>query len=108
MRSRTAAAPDFGSINRYGMRVESSERHFEVACLPRRDDDASAVLQCLGGRGSGIERQISPISKEGMRSIDIHAHITPQCVYQTHQRGESWHGLPPPKGTSGSFAANGV
>jgi aminocarboxymuconate-semialdehyde decarboxylase len=29
-----------------------------------------------------------------MRSIDIHAHLTPQCYLQTVAKGKAWHGLP--------------
>jgi aminocarboxymuconate-semialdehyde decarboxylase len=28
-----------------------------------------------------------------MRSIDIHAHLTPQCYLQTVAKGKTWHGL---------------
>jgi aminocarboxymuconate-semialdehyde decarboxylase len=28
-----------------------------------------------------------------MRSIDIHAHLTPQCYLQTVAKGKAWHGL---------------
>lgn len=28
-----------------------------------------------------------------MRSIDIHAHLTPQCYLQTMAQGKTWHGL---------------
>ena len=28
-----------------------------------------------------------------MRSIDIHAHLTPQCYLQTIAKGKTWHGL---------------
>jgi aminocarboxymuconate-semialdehyde decarboxylase len=28
-----------------------------------------------------------------MRSIDIHAHYSPRCVYETLEAGKSWHGL---------------
>ena len=30
-----------------------------------------------------------------MRSIDIHAHLTPQCVIQATREGRDWHGLKP-------------
>ncbi len=28
-----------------------------------------------------------------MRSIDIHAHVTPQCLFRVVDSGESWHGI---------------
>lgn len=31
-----------------------------------------------------------------MRSIDIHAHLTPQCYLHAVARGNTWHGLPGP------------
>ena len=30
-----------------------------------------------------------------MRTIDIHAHITPVGFVEASQRGEAWHGMPP-------------
>ena len=30
-----------------------------------------------------------------MKSIDIHAHLTPQCFIQAMNRGEEWHGVKP-------------
>src|SRR5437899_2109005 len=30
-----------------------------------------------------------------MRSIDIHAHLTPQCFIQATQAGQDWHGIQP-------------
>jgi aminocarboxymuconate-semialdehyde decarboxylase len=30
-----------------------------------------------------------------MRSIDIHAHLTPQCCIQALQAGQAWHGIRP-------------
>ena len=28
-----------------------------------------------------------------MRSIDIHAHLTPQCFWQATENGGDWHGI---------------
>ena len=28
-----------------------------------------------------------------MRSIDVHAHVTPQCYWRATQGGGEWHGL---------------
>ena len=28
-----------------------------------------------------------------MRSIDIHAHLTPQCFIHAMQAGQEWHGM---------------
>ena len=30
-----------------------------------------------------------------MRSIDIHAHLTPQCFIRAMQAGKAWHGIQP-------------
>jgi len=30
-----------------------------------------------------------------MRSIDIHAHLTPQCFIHAVQAGKAWHGIQP-------------
>ena len=30
-----------------------------------------------------------------MRTIDIHAHITPVGFVEASHRGEAWHGMPP-------------
>ena len=30
-----------------------------------------------------------------MRSIDIHAHLTPQCFIHAIQAGQEWHGIRP-------------
>ena len=30
-----------------------------------------------------------------MRSIDIHAHLTPQCFIRATQAGQEWHGIRP-------------
>ena len=30
-----------------------------------------------------------------MRTIDIHAHITPEGFIAAANRGERWHGMPP-------------
>ena len=30
-----------------------------------------------------------------MRSIDIHAHLTPQCLIRATQAGQEWHGIRP-------------
>src|SRR5207253_6722915 len=31
--------------------------------------------------------------RHNMRSIDIHAHLTPQCYLQAMAQGKTWHGL---------------
>ena len=41
----------------------------------------------LRRRGSFMERPV--------KSIDIHAHLTPQCFIQAMNRGEEWHGVKP-------------
>ncbi len=30
-----------------------------------------------------------------MRSIDIHAHLTPQCFIHAMEAGKEWHGIKP-------------
>ena len=30
-----------------------------------------------------------------MRSIDIHAHLTPQCCLRAMDAGKEWHGIKP-------------
>ena len=30
-----------------------------------------------------------------MRSIDIHAHLTPQCFIRAVEAGQTWHGIQP-------------
>ncbi|MGH8057310.1 MAG: amidohydrolase family protein, partial [Candidatus Entotheonellia bacterium] len=30
-----------------------------------------------------------------MRSVDIHAHLTPQCFIRATQAGKAWHGIQP-------------
>jgi aminocarboxymuconate-semialdehyde decarboxylase len=30
-----------------------------------------------------------------MRSIDIHAHMTPQCFIRAREAGQEWHGIQP-------------
>ena len=36
-----------------------------------------------------------------MRSIDIHAHLTPQCFWQATEKGGSWHGITREKDAKG-------
>ena len=36
-----------------------------------------------------------PKTEINVKSIDIHAHLTPQCFIQAMNRGEEWHGVKP-------------
>ena len=40
-----------------------------------------------------------------MRSIDIHAHVTPQCFWRATENGGDWHGIKREKNAKGSEAA---
>ena len=40
-----------------------------------------------------------------MRSIDIHAHVTPQCFWQATEKGGSWHSIKREKDARGQEVA---
>jgi aminocarboxymuconate-semialdehyde decarboxylase len=40
-----------------------------------------------------------------MRSIDIHAHVTPQCFWRATENGGSWHGIKREKNAQGAESA---
>src|SRR5262245_23507023 len=40
-----------------------------------------------------------------MRSIDIHAHLTPQCFWQATENGGNWHGIKREKNAKGAEVA---
>src|SRR5262245_22765553 len=61
------------------------------------------VLVCQGQHWAGqssshvtLVRIAARTQAEGdMRSIDIHAHLTPQCFIHAMQAGKTWHGIQP-------------
>ena len=34
------------------------------------------------------------LQEDAMRTIDIHAHLMPQCLWRTVDAGNAWHGIP--------------
>src|SRR5215510_7708632 len=45
--------------------------------------------------GSPGELTHRKLAEADMRSIDIHAHLTPQCFIRAMQAGKAWHGIQP-------------
>ena len=39
-----------------------------------------------------------------MRTIDIHAHLVPQCLWRAFDAGETWHGIHHEPGAGQGFA----
>jgi hypothetical protein len=42
-----------------------------------------------------------------MRTIDIHAHLVPQCLWRAFDAGETWHGIRHEAGAGQGFAVMG-
>src|SRR6266487_784621 len=63
--------------------------------LPLRPGAKSRMLTaCLGHRRGSLNPPRG-CEREGgvyMRTIDIHAHLMPQCLWKTVDAGQSWHG----------------
>src|ERR1700741_755283 len=51
------------------------------------------LLECLYPAGQRVRQRRHPPERSAMRSIDIHAHLTPQCFWRATEGGGTWHGI---------------